>query len=79
MNKIISFGENQTTSSMSSRKLANIMNAQFQKEDINLSISKDSVNRFLKEEFGKPRKIHKVVPFDEKAKDAKGEILSKYS
>ena len=60
IDKIISLGENQTTSSMSSRKIANIINSEFQKEDINLSISKDSVNRYLKEAFGKPRKIHKV-------------------
>ena len=53
IDKIISLGENQTTSSMSSRKIANIMNAQFQKEDINLSISKDSINRYLKEAWGK--------------------------
>ena len=36
------------------------MNAQFQKEDINLFISKDSVNRYLKQVFDKPKKIHKV-------------------
>ena len=68
IDKIISLGENQTTSSMSSRKIANIMNAQFQKEDINLSISKDTVNRYLKEAFGKPRKIHKVFHLTKKQK-----------
>ena len=68
IDKIISLGENQTTSSMSSRKIANIMNSEFQKEDINLSISKDSVNRYLKEAFGKPRKIHKVFHLTKKQK-----------
>ena len=68
IDKIISLGENQTTSSMSSRKIANIMNAQFQNEDINLSISKDTVNRYLKEAFGKPRKIHKVFHLTKKQK-----------
>ena len=60
IDKIISLGENQTTISMISLKLAYLMNSDFEKEDIDLSISKDTVNRYLKEAFGKPRKIHKV-------------------
>ena len=40
IDKIIALEENQTTSSMSSRKIANIMNAEFKKEDINLSVVK---------------------------------------
>ena len=44
------------------------MNAQFQKEDINLSISKDSVNRYLKKAFGKIRKNHKVFHLTKKQK-----------
>ena len=53
---------------ISLRKFANIMNAQFQKEDINLSISKGTVNCYLKEAFGKPRKIHKVFHLTKKQK-----------
>ena len=53
-------GENQTTSAMSSRKIANIMNSELKIDDINLSVSKDTVNRYSKAALGKPRKISKV-------------------
>ena len=46
-----------TTCSMSSRKIASLMNEEFKKNNLDLTISKDPVNRYLKEEFGKPRKI----------------------
>ena len=68
IDKIISLGENQTTSAMSSRKIANIMNSEFKANDINLSVSKDTVNRYLKETFGKPRKIRKVFHLTGKQK-----------
>ena len=45
---------------MSSRKIASIMNEEFKRNNLNITISKDTVNRYLKEEFGKPRKIRKV-------------------
>ena len=60
IDKIISLARDQTTSSMSSRKIASLMNGEFKKSNLNITISKDSVNRYLKEEFGKPRKIRKV-------------------
>ena len=60
IDKIISLARDKTTSSMSSRKIASIMNEEFKKNNLNITISKDTVNRYLKEEFGKPRKIRKV-------------------
>ena len=45
---------------MSSRKIASIMNDEFKRNNFNITISKDTINRYLKEEFGKPRKIRKV-------------------
>ena len=53
---------------MSSRKIANIMNSEFKANDINLSVSKDTVNRYLKETLGKPRKIRKVFHLTGKQK-----------
>ena len=46
--QIVSLAENQTTSSMSSRKIAYIMNEKFKNNNLKLSISKDTVNRYLK-------------------------------
>ena len=46
--EIISLAENQTTSSMSSRKIAYIMNKKFEEENLDITISKDTVNRYLK-------------------------------
>ena len=72
--EIISLAENQTTSSMSSRKIAYIMNKKFEEENLDITISKDTVNRYLKEELGKPRKIRKVFHLTKK-KRRTGEIL----
>ena len=36
------------------------MNKYFKRNNINITISKDSVNRYLKAKFRKPRKIRKV-------------------
>ena len=67
--EIISLAENQTTSSMSSRKIAYIMNKKFEEENLDITISKDTVNRYLKEELGKPRKIRKVFHLTKKKKE----------
>ena len=60
IDKKIALARNQTTSSMSSRKIASLMNEEFKRNNLDITISKDSVNRYLKAEFGKPRKIRKV-------------------
>ena len=77
IDKIISLARDQTTSSMSSRKIASLMNEEFKKNNQDIKISKDSVNRYLKEEFGKPRKIRKVFHLTKKQKKRKGRILRK--
>ena len=46
------------------------MNEEFKRNNLNITISKDTVNRYLKEEFGKPRKIRKVFHL---TKDQKSE------
>ena len=74
IDKIISLARNQTTSSMSSRKIASLMNEEFKRDNINITISKDSVNRYLKAEFGKPRKIRKVFHLTNKQKKERVEF-----
>ena len=66
--EIISLAESQTKSSMSSRKIAYIMNKKFEEENLDITISKDTVNRYLKKELGKPRKIRKVFHLTKKKK-----------
>ena len=44
------------------------MNSEFKNEDINFSVSKDIINRYLKEALGKPRKIRKVFHLTKKQK-----------
>ena len=51
IDKIISLARNQTTSSMSSRKITSLMNEEFKRDSLNITISKDSVNRYLKAEL----------------------------
>ena len=68
INKIVSLAENKTTSSMSCRKIALMMNEDFKKENLNLKISKDSVNRYLKAALGRPRRIRKVFHLNKKQK-----------
>ena len=68
IDKIISLARNQTTSSMSSRKIASLMNEEFKRDNINITISKDSVKRYLKSEFGKPMKIRKIFLLTNKQK-----------
>ena len=58
--EIIALAENKTTSSMSSNRIANIINKKLKEDGLNLSITKMTVCRILKQEYGKPRKIKKV-------------------
>ena len=77
IDKIISLARNQTTSSMSSRKIASIMNEEFKRQNLGITISKDSINRYLKAEFGKPRKIRKVFHLTNKQKKERVEFCEK--
>ena len=78
IDKIISLAENKTTSSMSSRKIAALMNEEFKNENLDVSISKDTVNRYLKAEFGKPRKIRKVFHLTKEQKKERVKFCKKY-
>ena len=45
---------------MSGPKIARIINKRLEEAKINLDISKSTVNRYLKEALGKPRKVKRV-------------------
>ena len=77
IDKIISLARNQTTSSMSSRKIASLMNEELKRNNLDITISKDSINRYLKAEFGKPRKIRKVFHLTNKQKKERVEFCKK--
>ena len=66
--EIIALAENKTTSSMSSNRIANIINKKLKEDGLNLSITKMTVCRILKQEYGKPRKIKKVFYLSKKIK-----------
>ena len=78
IDKIISLAETQTTSSMSSREMEALINEEFKNENLDLSISKDTLNRYLKAEFGKPRKLRKVFKFTKEQKKGRVKYHKKY-
>ena len=53
---------------MSSRKIASLINEELKINNIGITISKDTVNRYLKSAFGRPRKIRKVFHLTDKQK-----------
>ena len=76
IDKIIILARNKTTSAMSCRKIASIINTSFIKRNIKkngkqLKISFKTVSNYLKEEFGKPKKIKKVFYLSETQKKAR--------
>ena len=62
---------------MSSRKIASLMNEEFKRNNLDITISKDSANRYLKAEFGKPRKIRKVFHLTKEQKRERVEFCEK--
>ena len=66
MKKIIDLAQNQTTSAMSSRKICAIINAELEAKNIldchnkPLEIHRSTVCAYLKEYYGKPKKIRKT-------------------
>ena len=68
IDKIIKLAENKTTSNMGSRKIASIMNKDFKKKGKSITISKNTVCRYLNKYLGKPRKIRKVFSLTNKKK-----------
>ena len=75
--EIIALAENKTTSSMSSNKIANIINKKLKEDGLNLSITKMTVCRILNKELGKPRKIKRVFYLSEKNKTKRVEFCKK--
>ena len=55
--KIISLAKDKTTSTMSSSRITKFINLKLKRDKKNITISKATVCRILKEEYGKPRKI----------------------
>ena len=74
--KIIGLAKDKTTSTMSSARITKYINLMLQRDKMNMTISKATVCRILKKEYGKPRKIKKVFLFKSKTKRAKVKILS---
>ena len=68
IDKIVKLAENKTTSNMGSIKIASIMNKDFKKKGKGITISKNTVCRYLNEYLGKPRKIRKVFSLTNKKK-----------
>ena len=66
--EIIKLAENKTTSEMSCRKIASIMNEKFKKEGKKTRISRTTVAKYLKNHFGTPRKMKKVFLTKDKKK-----------
>ena len=76
IDKIIKLAENKTTSEMSCRKIAPIMNKEFEKAGKKTRISRTTVAKYLKNHFGAPRKMKKVFITNDK-KRRKNKILQK--
>ena len=64
--RIIELAENQTISSISSWKIASIINNELKKDEKNIFILKATVYRILNKKFGKLRKLRKVFFLNEK-------------
>ena len=68
IDEIIKLAENKTTSEMSCRKIAAIMNKKFEEEGKNTRISRTTVAKYLKNHFGTPRKMKKIFSTNDKKK-----------
>ena len=67
--KIIGLAKDKTTSTMSSARITKYINLMLQRDKMNMTISKATVCRILKKEYGKPRKIKKVFYLNQKQKE----------
>lgn len=68
LEKIKQMAANKTTSSMSSSRIASIINDDLVKDKLDMSIHRSTVARILKKEFGSPRRIKKVFYLTDKQK-----------
>ena len=66
--EIINLAEDSTTSSMSSARIAAIINNKLSKDGIEMTIHKASICRILNKELGSPRKTQRVFFLSEKQK-----------
>ena len=70
-NKIVIMAQDKLTSDMGSRKIADIINKELKENDVRdnkgklLSIEKTTINRYLKNALGKPRKVRRVFYLNE--------------
>ena len=70
-NKIVQMAQDKLTSDMGSRKIADIINKELKENDVRdnkgklLSIEKTTINRYLKNALGKPRKVRRVFYLNE--------------
>ena len=53
---------------MNFRKIASMINEEFKRLNFDINIIKNSINRYLKAELGKPRKILEVIQLTYKKK-----------
>ena len=77
IDQIIKLAENKTTSEMSFRKIANIMNKKFEKEGKETRISRTTITKYLKNHFGTPRKMKKVFTTNDKKKEERIKFCQK--
>ena len=68
INKILDLAKDQTTSDMSSARIASQINKDLEKDGKNITIHKATICRILNKELGKPRKIKKVFYLTQKQK-----------
>ena len=67
--KILDLAKDKTTSAMSSARITKYINLMLGRDKMNITVSKATVCRILKKEYGKPRKIKKVFFLNQKQKD----------
>ena len=67
--------KDQTTSDMSSARIAYLINKDLEKDGKNITIHKATICRILNKELGKPRKIKKVFFLTQKQKQKRVEFF----
>ena len=84
IDKIVKNEGNKPTSEIGSRAIANIINKELKEENIfdkkgrNLTITKSTINNYLKKRGLKPRKIKKIFIVTEKQKKQRVDFCKKY-
>ena len=81
--KIIKLAKNKTTSNMSCRKISRIINTSLNKRNIKyrgkqLKISFKTISNYLREIYGRPKKLRKAFYLSEVQKKARVDFWKKY-